>query len=117
VQFDLARLRLLGDLGTDEGRQWLLEVVDAYIVDTRTRYAQVMTALERENPALVQALAHQQKGVSAMLGAEGPAGHFRAIEECPGDRAVVHSHLSAILEALDRLDDEIQVLTASPPSE
>jgi HPt (histidine-containing phosphotransfer) domain-containing protein len=112
VQFDLARLKLLADPETDEGRQWLLEVVDAYIVDTRARYAQVVTAIDRQNSALVQAMAHQQKGVSAMLGAEVLAGHFQAIEECPGDRAVVQSHLSAILEALDRLDDEIHMLTA-----
>ena len=117
MQFDLARLKLLGNLETDEGRQWLLEVVDAYIVDTRSRHSQVMAALEGENPALVRALAHQQKGVSAMLGVEGLAGHFQAIEECPGDRAVVHAHLSDILEALDRVDGEIHVLTASAPSE
>jgi len=117
VQFDLARLKLLGNLETDEGRQWLLEVVDAYIVDTRARHSQVMTALDRENPALVRALAHQQKGVSAMLGVEGLAVHFQAIEECPGDQAVVHAHLSAILEALERIDGEIHELTASSSSE
>lgn len=117
MQFDLARLKLLGDPETDEGRHWLLEVVDAYIVDTRARYAQVVAALDRQNSALVRAMAHQQKGVSAMLGAEVLAGHFQAIEECPGDRTAVHAHLSAILEALDRLDGEIHMLTASSPSE
>jgi HPt (histidine-containing phosphotransfer) domain-containing protein len=117
VQFDPARLKLLGDLETTEGRQWLLEVVDAYIVDTRARHAQVVTALDRKNPDLIQALAHQQKGVSAMLGAEGLAGHFQAIEACPGDPAVVQAHLSAVLEALDRLHGEIDELTATAQSE
>lgn len=115
MQCDLARLKLLGDLETAEGRQWLLEVVDAYVVDTRARHTQVVTALDRENTDLVRALAHQQKGVSAMLGATVLAGHFQAIEESPGDEAVVHAHLAAVLDALERFNGEIHALTA--PSE
>ncbi len=112
MQFNLSRLKLLGDVGTDEGRQWLLEVVDAYVVDTRVRSAQVAAALERADHPLVRALAHQQKGVSAMLGAEGMAGHFQAIEERPDDGSTVRGHLTAILTGLDRLRGEIDRLTA-----
>lgn len=116
MQFDLARLKQLGDLGTDEGRQWLLEVVDAYIADTRAKYDEMAAALNQRNSVLVQALAHEQKGVSAMLGAEVMAGHFRAIEDGPGNQPVVRDHLSEILASLDQLHSEIHVLTSSPPS-
>ena len=117
MQFDLERLTLLGDPGTDDGRRWLLEMVGAYIVDTRANHAQMASALDQQNEALVRALAHQQKGVSAMLGADVVAGHFQAIEEAPDDPPAVRGHLSAILAALDQLDSEIHALTASPPSE
>ncbi len=117
MQFDLARLKLLGDLGTDEGRQWLLEVVDAYVVDTRAKHEMIVAALNQQNAALVRALAHEQKGVSAMLGAEGVAGHFQAIEEGSGSSPVVRAHLSEILASLDRLDGEIHALTSTSPSE
>jgi len=104
-------------MGTRDGRRWLLEVVDAYVVDTRSRSAQVAAALDQADAPLVRVLAHQQKGVSAMLGAEAMAGHFQAIEERPEDEATVRGHLSAILRALDRLHVEVDLLTASSPSE
>lgn len=112
MQLDFSRLRQLGDDGTSEGRKWLLEVVDAYVADTRARLAEVQAAVESANQDVVRALAHQQKGVSAMLGAVGMARRFEAIEQRAGDQAVVRSHLSAIRAALDRLRDEVDRLTS-----
>lgn len=110
MQLDFSRLQLLGDPGTDQGRQWLLEVVDAFVVDARVKHARLARASAERDVDTVRRLAHEEKGVSAMLGAREVAGLFEAIESSPEDRTLVVCHLSAILPALEGVDREIRAL-------
>lgn len=117
MQLDPARLRLLGDPTTSEGRHWLVELVHAYVLDTRAKHSRLAMAVEQGDASQIKLLAHEQKGVSGMMGAGDVAEHFRSIEEGAADRAIVNDHLSAIQQALDQLDDEVHALVGSSRSE
>jgi HPt (histidine-containing phosphotransfer) domain-containing protein len=115
VELDPARLGLLGDLGTPEGRQAVIDLFEAYLNDTRSKLSQLAAALEQGDAARVKALAHEQKGASGMVGATRLAGHFAAIEQSPGSHPEVGRHLALIGPALERLGENLNALLHAPP--
>lgn len=113
VDLDLNRIRVLADSRFEDGRRQLSELFDAYAADTRERVSESRAALASGDLACVRALAHAQKGASAMVGARVLAECFAAVECRWQDPDAVAAALDAVEPALASLDGAVRALVGN----